>query len=135
VERQQVVHAEGVEGDRADQDELVVALFIGKRGRPERPRGKQLLVGGRHAARGLAQAGDAQVGAERDEQVRGRALCGVRVDPAPNPLGFRRDDERHAAALGRWIHDPLSVGRRISLTCAAAYFGVVAEHVCRRRPR
>src|SRR5215212_2268960 len=40
VERQQVVHAERMERDRASDDQLVVALVVRERGRPERLRGE-----------------------------------------------------------------------------------------------
>ena len=47
-ERQEVVLAEGLEGDAPGQDELVVALVVGKGGEVEVPRGEQLGVGAGH---------------------------------------------------------------------------------------
>ena len=56
VERQQVVHAQRVERNRSDEDELVVAVVVGKGRRPEGLRREQLGVGGRHPPRRLTQA-------------------------------------------------------------------------------
>ena len=82
VERQQVVHAQRVERDRARDDQLVVAVLVGERRRRERLRRQQLGVGVGHPARRVPQPRGVEVGAERAEQVRRRALDGVAVDPA-----------------------------------------------------
>src|SRR5439155_12674709 len=80
VERQQVVHAQRLKRDLPDDDQLVVALVVGKRRRVERLGGEQLGVGGRHPARCVAKAGGVQVGAQRHEQVGGGSLGGGAID-------------------------------------------------------
>jgi hypothetical protein len=54
VKGQQMVHAQGVEGDRTGDDQLVVAVLVGKRRRPERLGRQQLGVGVGDPARRLA---------------------------------------------------------------------------------
>jgi hypothetical protein len=51
VERQEVVHAQRVKRDRPGDDQLVVAVLVGKRGRPKRLRRQKLSVCIGHPAR------------------------------------------------------------------------------------
>jgi hypothetical protein len=55
VERKEVMHAQRVERNRARDDQLVVAIVIGKGGRAERLRREQLGVGVGDPARRLLQ--------------------------------------------------------------------------------
>jgi hypothetical protein len=63
-------------------DQLVVAVVVGKRRRPEGLGRKQLGVGVGHPARGLLKALGIDVGAERPQEVAGRALNRCVVDLA-----------------------------------------------------
>ena len=77
---QQVVHAERVERDRPRDDQLVVAVVVGKGGRAKRLRREQLGIRVGHPAGRLLERLGVDVGAERAEQVRRRALYRAVVD-------------------------------------------------------
>ena len=79
VERQQVVHAQRLERDVADQHELVVAL-VGKDGRAELGRRQELGERGGDPARRVEQIGCVGVGADRAQQVPRGSLCGGEVE-------------------------------------------------------
>jgi len=79
-----------VEGDRTGDDQLVVAVLVGKRRRPERLGRQQLGVGVGDPARRLAHRFGVDVGADRPQQVAGRALERGEVDRA-RP-GYRRGE-------------------------------------------
>ena len=81
VKRQQVVHAERVERDCPDDDQLVVALVVGEGRGIERLRCQQLGVGGDHSAWGVSHALVGQVGPQRAKQVLRGLLGGVCIDP------------------------------------------------------
>jgi hypothetical protein len=99
MERQQVMHAQRAARNRARENELVVALVVGERRRPERLRRQHLRICGRHAPRRLAQARLGHVGAERAEQVGCHPLNGMRID-APTRLALLlQSDERHEVGL------------------------------------
>ena len=68
VEREQVVLAQRVEGDRGGHDHLVVAL-VGERRRVELARGEHLGERGRDAPRRLGEALTGEVGAQGDQQI------------------------------------------------------------------
>ena len=76
------MHAQRVKGDRAGHDQLVVAVIVGERRRSEGVGREQLGVGVGHPARRLVEAFSLQVGAERPQQLAGRALSGRVVDLA-----------------------------------------------------
>ena len=82
AERQQVMHAQRVERDRLRDDQPLVAVLVRERRRPEGRRREQLRVGLGNAARGLAQAVGADVGAERAQQVADGVLQRLVVDPS-----------------------------------------------------
>ena len=82
VEGQQVMHAQRVKGDRPGHDQLVVAVVVGKRRRPEGLGCEQLGVGVGHAARRLLERFAIDVGAERPQELARRALYGRVVDLA-----------------------------------------------------
>ena len=82
VERQQMVHAQRVEGDRARHDQLVVAVVVGERGRPEGLGREQLRVGVGHPARRLPQPLGVDTRAQRPQQLARGALHGAMVDLA-----------------------------------------------------
>ena len=94
VEGQQVVHAQRVKRDVAHDDELVVAGVVGERRQRERLLRQQLRERGGDAARRVAQAGLADVAAERDEQAADGVLRRAQVDAfgRRRRLGMKRGD-------------------------------------------
>src|SRR4051812_40019070 len=86
-ERQQMVLAERVERDVADEHELVVVAVVREGGGVERLGGQELGVSGGHPARRLAEALVAEIGAERLEQVAGGALDRGLVEPGERFYG------------------------------------------------
>jgi hypothetical protein len=95
------MHSE-LERDVADDDKLVVALVVRKRGQAERLRREQLEVGGRHPSRGLAQPFRFEVSTERGQQVMGGALDGRAVNRAPvgRPRHLTARKGRRRASVG-----------------------------------
>src|SRR6185437_1399143 len=83
-ERKHVVLAQRGERYVARDDQLVVLLVVRKRRQRELARGKQLLVAADHACRRARDGVVVEVEPERAEQIGGRPLCGLRIDP---PLG------------------------------------------------
>jgi hypothetical protein len=78
--RQQVVHAQRVKRDLADDDELVVVRVVGKGCQRDRLVRQKLRESGGHPPRGLAQPGVSDVAAERHEEVANRPLGCVAID-------------------------------------------------------
>jgi hypothetical protein len=96
VKRQEMMHAQRVKRDRADEHELVMAALVGERRRAERLRGEQLRIGVDHPPRTLARLLAHQLRAERDEQLGSCPLGGSAVDRAAlNPrLGGQLETAR-----------------------------------------
>ena len=109
---QQVVHAERVERDRPRDDQLVVAVVVGERRRPERLRRQQLGVGVGDPARRVLQRLGVDVGAERAQQARG-------------PRAARRRDRSRAARRGSGMALPARGRPRfdVSLSCSVSVAG------------
>jgi uncharacterized protein YeaO (DUF488 family) len=80
VKREQVVHAQRVKRDRPSDDELVVAVVVGKGGGAKCLRREQLGVGVGDPARCLLESLTIDVGAEGLEQIPGCTLDGGVVD-------------------------------------------------------
>ena len=92
------MHAQRVERDRPRDDQLVVAVVVGKRGRPERLRRQQLGVGVGDPARRLLERLGIDVGAERPQELAGRALHGRVVDLARRAVARGRCCQRECGA-------------------------------------
>ena len=82
VEGQQVVHAQRVKRDRPRDDQLVIAVVVGKGGRLKRLRRQQLGIRVGHPARRLLKRLGVDVGAERPQQLPSGTLHGGMVDLA-----------------------------------------------------
>jgi hypothetical protein len=76
------MHAERLEGDVAHDDQLVVALVIGKRGGIEWHRGQELGKSAGHPPGRLPQALVREVGAKRDQKASRGLLSCVEVNDA-----------------------------------------------------
>jgi hypothetical protein len=79
-ERQEVVLAEGLEGDAPGQDQLVVAFVVGKGGEVEFPGGEQLGIGAGHSPGCLGQVVRGRVVTQGDEEIRDRPLGRFQVN-------------------------------------------------------
>jgi hypothetical protein len=93
VEAPHVVQAQRVKRDRADEHELVVAVVVGKRRRPERLRGQELRVCVDHAARGLEQLLVLEVRPERGKERSGDAFGGRAVNDSSRISGGAEEFE------------------------------------------
>ena len=80
-EGEQVVLAERVKGDVADDDELVVALVVGKRGELEGLRRQELGIGTCHPPWRVRQVFVAGIASEGDEEIPDGVLSCGQVDP------------------------------------------------------
>jgi hypothetical protein len=69
-----------VKRDRASDDQLVVAVLVGERRRPKRPRGQQLRVSVGDPARRVAQPLVFEIGAKRQQQIPGGGRSGSAID-------------------------------------------------------
>ena len=98
-ERQQVMLAEGVERDVADDDELVVLAVVRERRRFERLDGLELLVHSRDAAGRVAQRLVVEVVAEAGQQIGGGLLDLGQIDRPAGADGVRRAHARSVAAV------------------------------------
>jgi hypothetical protein len=87
------MHAQRVERDRLRDDQVLVAVLVRKRRRPKGRRREQLGVGLGNAARGLAQAVGADVGAERAQHVADSVLQRLVVDPSRRGLAVIDESE------------------------------------------
>ena len=87
------MHAERVERDRPRDDQLVVALVVGKGG-GSKGRREQLGVGVRDPARRLLESPGVNIGAERAQKVARRALHRLVVIAAGLCVGGHRLGQR-----------------------------------------
>jgi hypothetical protein len=82
LERQQVMHAERVERDRARDDQFVVVRVVGEGRRAKGAGREQLGIRVGDPQRGLLENVGVDIGAERAQQVASRALHCVVIDAA-----------------------------------------------------